>query len=71
MAKLEQMSICDRHFRQLLRHQSMLNPFDLLGGGVSRFFDRWAEQWNRGMMTLGSLHKCLANLSTDALVPGR
>ena len=34
------MSICDHDYRQLLRHQSMLNPFDsLLGGGVSRFFD--------------------------------
>ena len=29
-------SICDYHFRQLMRHQSMLNPFDsLLGGGGS------------------------------------
>lgn len=34
------MSVCDNDYRQLLRHQSMLNPFDsLLGGGVSRFFD--------------------------------
>ncbi|WP_407073234.1 ATP-dependent Clp protease ATP-binding subunit [Pseudomonas sp. CFBP 13715] len=34
------MSVCDHDYRQLLRHQSMLNPFDsLLGGGVSRFFD--------------------------------
>ncbi|MFY1666175.1 AAA family ATPase [Pseudomonas sp. Pseu.R1] len=34
------MSICDHDYRRLLRHQSMLNPFDsLLGGGVSRFFD--------------------------------
>jgi ATP-dependent Clp protease ATP-binding subunit ClpC len=34
-------SICDYHYRQLTRHQSMLNPFDsLLGGGsgLSRFF---------------------------------
>ena len=29
-------SICDYRFRQLMRHQSMLNPFDsLLGGGGS------------------------------------
>ncbi|QBR01086.1 ATP-dependent Clp protease ATP-binding subunit [Paraburkholderia pallida] len=28
------LSICDYHYRQLMRHQSMLNPFDsLLGGG--------------------------------------
>lgn len=33
------MSICDYDYRQLMRHQSMLNPFDsLLGGGLSRFF---------------------------------
>jgi len=34
-------SICDYHYRQLMRHQSMLNPFDSLlgGGGLSRFFD--------------------------------
>ncbi|WP_427306141.1 AAA family ATPase [Cupriavidus sp. H39] len=34
------MSICDYDYRQLLRHQDMLNPFDsLLGaGGLSRFF---------------------------------
>ncbi|MFT4064494.1 AAA family ATPase [Paraburkholderia sp.] len=34
------LSICDYHYRQLMRHQSMLNPFDsLLGGsGLSRFF---------------------------------
>src|SRR5690348_4418808 len=32
------LSICDYHFRQRLRHQSMLNPFDsLLGGGSSLF----------------------------------
>jgi hypothetical protein len=33
-------SICDYDYRQLMRHQSMLNPFDsLLGGsGLSRFF---------------------------------
>ncbi|WP_175723616.1 ATP-dependent Clp protease ATP-binding subunit [Burkholderia ambifaria] len=32
-------SICDYHFRQLMRHQSMLNPFDsLLGGGASSLF---------------------------------
>ncbi|MBC8742825.1 ATP-dependent Clp protease ATP-binding subunit ClpC [Paraburkholderia sp. Clong3] len=31
------MSICDYDYRQLMRHQSMLNPFDsLLGGGLSR-----------------------------------
>jgi ATP-dependent Clp protease ATP-binding subunit ClpC len=30
------LSICDYHYRQLMRHQSMLNPFDaLLGGGAS------------------------------------
>ena len=30
------LSICDFHYRQLMRHQSMLNPFDaLLGGGAS------------------------------------
>jgi ATP-dependent Clp protease ATP-binding subunit ClpC len=35
------LSICDYHYRQLMRHQSMLNPFDALlgGGGLSRFFD--------------------------------
>ncbi|KWR74537.1 ATP-dependent Clp protease ATP-binding subunit [Cupriavidus sp. IDO] len=34
------MSICDYDYRQLLRHQEMLNPFDSLlgGGGLSRFF---------------------------------
>ncbi|WP_027793453.1 ATP-dependent Clp protease ATP-binding subunit [Paraburkholderia acidipaludis] len=34
------LSICDYDYRQLMRHQSMLNPFDsLLGGnGLSRFF---------------------------------
>ncbi|ONN79767.1 hypothetical protein A8D63_32380, partial [Burkholderia cenocepacia] len=32
-------SICDYHFRQLMRHQSMLNPFDsLLGGGGPSLF---------------------------------
>ncbi|WP_442965008.1 AAA family ATPase [Pseudomonas sp. JH-2] len=37
------MSICDHDYRQLMRHQSMLNPFDSLlgGGGLSRFFDRF------------------------------
>lgn len=31
------MSICEYDYRQLMRHQSMLNPFDsLLGGGLSR-----------------------------------
>jgi ATP-dependent Clp protease ATP-binding subunit ClpC len=34
------MSICDYDYRQLMRHQDMLNPFDSLlgGGGLSRFF---------------------------------
>ncbi|MGF6772241.1 ATP-dependent Clp protease ATP-binding subunit ClpC [Paraburkholderia sp. GAS199] len=34
------MSICDYDYRQLMRHQSMVNPFDSLlgGGGLSRFF---------------------------------
>jgi len=33
------MSICDHDYRQLLRHQSMLNPFDsLLGGGSVSLF---------------------------------
>jgi ATP-dependent Clp protease ATP-binding subunit ClpC len=34
------LSICDYHYRQLMRHQSTLNPFDsLLGGsGLSRLF---------------------------------
>ncbi|MFM0606224.1 AAA family ATPase [Paraburkholderia sediminicola] len=34
------LSICDYDYRQLMRHQSMVNPFDsLLGGsGLSRFF---------------------------------
>ncbi|WP_345814205.1 ATP-dependent Clp protease ATP-binding subunit [Paraburkholderia sp. PREW-6R] len=34
------LSICDYDYRQLMRHQSMTNPFDsLLGGsGLSRFF---------------------------------
>src|SRR5690348_6776078 len=32
------MSICEYDYRQLMRHQSMLNPFDSLlgGGGLSR-----------------------------------
>ncbi len=39
------MSICDYDYRQLMRHQSMMNPFDSLlgggggGGGLSHFFD--------------------------------
>jgi ATP-dependent Clp protease ATP-binding subunit ClpC len=34
------LSICDYDYRQLMRHQSMVNPFDSLlgGGGLSRFF---------------------------------
>lgn len=36
------LSICDYHYRQLMRHQEALNPFDSLlggsGGGLSRFF---------------------------------
>jgi ATP-dependent Clp protease ATP-binding subunit ClpC len=34
------LSICDYDYRQLMRHQSMANPFDSLlgGGGLSRFF---------------------------------
>lgn len=38
-------SICDYHYRQLMRHQSMLNPFDNLlgGGGLSRFFDEFGD----------------------------
>ncbi|MFM0616437.1 AAA family ATPase [Paraburkholderia nemoris] len=34
------LSICDYDYRQLMRHQSMQNPFDSLlgGGGLSRFF---------------------------------
>ncbi|WP_347815260.1 AAA family ATPase [Pseudomonas sp. GD04091] len=34
------MSICDHDYRQLLRHQNMLNPFDSLlgGGGLSSLF---------------------------------
>ncbi|MGU7775546.1 AAA family ATPase [Burkholderia sp. MR1-5-21] len=39
-------SICDYHYRQLMRHQSMLNPFDtLLGGGsdLSHFFGGFGE----------------------------
>ncbi|MBU9264249.1 AAA family ATPase [Burkholderia multivorans] len=37
-------SICDYHFRQLMRHQSMLNPFDsLLGGGPSSLFGGLGE----------------------------
>lgn len=33
------MSICDYDYRQLMRHQSMMNPFDSLlgGGGLSQF----------------------------------
>lgn len=43
------MSICDHDYRQLLRHQSMLNPFDsLLGGGVSRFFDNMGGAADQG-----------------------
>ena len=43
------MSICDHDYRQLLRHQSMLNPFDsLLGGGVSRFFDSMGGAKDQG-----------------------
>ncbi|MGO4152648.1 AAA family ATPase [Cupriavidus sp. YAF13] len=35
------LSICDYHYRQMLRHQNMLNPFDSLlsgGGGLSHLF---------------------------------
>ena len=34
------LSICDYDYRQLMRHQSMVNPLDSLlgGGGLSRFF---------------------------------
>ena len=33
------MAICDYHYRQMMRHQSMLNPFDsLLGGGLPGLF---------------------------------
>jgi len=43
------MSICDHDYRQLLRHKSMLNPFDsLLGGGVSRFFDNMGGAADQG-----------------------
>ncbi len=37
--KRKSMSICDYHYRQLTRHQSMVSPFDsILGeGGLSRF----------------------------------
>lgn len=43
------MSICDHDYRQLLRHQSMLNPFDsLLGGGVSRFLDNMGGAADQG-----------------------
>ena len=43
------MSVCDHDYRQLLRHQSMLNPFDsLLGGGVSRFFDSMGGAMEQG-----------------------
>ncbi|MFK3797247.1 AAA family ATPase [Pseudomonas sp. NPDC088444] len=43
------MSICDHDYRRLLRHQSMLNPFDsLLGGGVSRFFDSMGGAADQG-----------------------
>ena len=40
------MSICDYDYRQLMRHQSMLNPFDSLlgGGGLSRFFGGGMEE---------------------------
>jgi ATP-dependent Clp protease ATP-binding subunit ClpC len=41
------LSICDYHYRQLMRHQSMLNPFDSLlggnGGGLSRFFGQLGD----------------------------
>jgi len=37
--KRKTMAICDYHYRQLMRHQSMLNPFDsLLGGGLPGLF---------------------------------
>lgn len=43
------MSICDHDYRQLVRHQSMLNPFDsLLGGGMSRFFDNVGSHPDQG-----------------------
>nr|WP_077045088.1 AAA family ATPase [Pseudomonas sp. KK4] len=43
------MSVCDHDYRQLIRHQSMLNPFDsLLGGGVSRFFDGMGGAMEQG-----------------------
>ena len=40
------LSICDFHYRQLMRHQSALNPFDsLLGaGGLSRFFGQMGAE---------------------------
>jgi ATP-dependent Clp protease ATP-binding subunit ClpC len=40
------MSICDYDYRQLMRHQSMVNPFDSLlggGGGLSRFFGGFGD----------------------------
>ncbi|VVE76971.1 ATP-dependent Clp protease ATP-binding subunit [Pandoraea sputorum] len=39
-------SICDFHYRQLMRHQSALNPFDSLlgaGSGLSRLFGMGGE----------------------------
>ena len=45
-------SICDYHYRQLMRHQSMLNPFDSLlgggGGGLSRLFDEFGDADEHG-----------------------
>ena len=45
-------SICDYHYRQLMRHQSMLNPFDSLlgggGGGLSRLFDEFGDAEEHG-----------------------
>ena len=42
------LSICDYHYRQLMRHQSMLNPFDSLlggaGGGLSRLLSGMGDE---------------------------
>ncbi len=45
------LSICDYHYRQLLRHQEMLNPFDSLlgaGSGLSRWLGEAGEAGEAG-----------------------
>lgn len=59
------LSICDYHYGQLMRHQSMLNPFDALlggGGGLPRFFSDVADGTDDG----GGLSATVPRESVDA-----